>query len=66
MNRHPRSTVSLLLAAALLAALCGCADLSASTDAANPSAQRGDAVQRNPANPLGERSTVNPLEPSPG
>jgi hypothetical protein len=66
MNRHSRSTVSLLLAAALLTALCSCADLSASTIAAPSHAGATGAAGGNPANPLGERSTVNPLEPSPG
>jgi len=61
-----RSTMSALLSAALLGTLAACADLSVSTEGYHSPPRPNDAVHGNPVNPLGEHSTVNPLEPSPG
>jgi len=66
MNRRTESKLSLLLPAALLAMLSACADLTAATDAPSALSPSGYVIHDRATNPLGNTSTVNPLEPSPG
>jgi hypothetical protein len=63
MNRT--HLLSSLFAAAVLAVLPACADLSVATDASTAGSPDTRPYQ-NAANPLGAESKVNPLSPSPG